>query len=136
MQKQKLILLMHLAFDEPLRFYAGNIYLKKRQNKWIPTVNFLLSDIATDKKIELTSFSRAIAIEINVPCDHAQQKMRIPRFLGGLIVPASKLPKDKKHAEYFSYFWSYLFRLKIIPARQVFYYLLIETSNNNSNKSN
>ena len=98
--------MLHLSIDSANAFYAGNIYLQSTLCARVPSATKLLRDLADGKNPENQASIRAMAsyvkpfmVEINATCDHAQNNIRIGRFLAGLIVPESDKKKIKK-AEY------------------------------------
>lgn len=90
---------LHLSICNQNGFRAGNIYLSTQFGESIPTALELLTDIADAKDNnmkDLESTSHCIVIEINAKCDHAQNGVRIARFVSGLITPTIECKKFKK----------------------------------------
>jgi len=105
--KAKLNTMLHLVFEGVNNFYAGNIYIRKSNwLGWIPSVSKLLDDLMVSSGVQkretkrrLVSVSKSIVIEVNAICDHAQNNVRIARFIAGLLVPVQER-NNIKQAEY------------------------------------
>ena len=98
--------MLHLSFDNLDRFTAG-VVLKfnpaQRIPDWVPTMTELLNDLVEKKKHKtdeserkLRTFCRQVLVEVTPACDHAQDHIRIARFIAGLLVPAGELGKMKR----------------------------------------
>lgn len=92
--------MLHLAFEKDGKYAAGNIYCFKAENKpsWVPSCHKLLADFLKKptQKQELSSKCHPILIEVSAICDHAQNNIRLARFLAGLLIPVSEQKKIKR----------------------------------------
>ncbi|MBA7596871.1 hypothetical protein ES703_03861 [subsurface metagenome] len=98
-QKAKINTMLHLAFEDSGRYSAGNIYKfeSKKEPGWVPSCDQLLENLLRNPETsdELLKVCCPVVIEVNAICDHAQKNIRIARFIGGLLVPASDMKKIK-----------------------------------------
>ena len=89
----KLNTMLHLNFDDLDRFFAGNVYktTAHRRPRGAPTVAALLDDLLdsqnADLRNQLTAQSISVLVEYTAACDHAQKKIRVARFVAGVLVP-------------------------------------------------
>jgi hypothetical protein len=104
--------MLHVASESLDRYAGGNIYFfaGKRLPRWIPKKDDIIGDlIATipnnhareeDNRASLVTNCVPILIEASAPCDHAQNNIRVGRFIMGLAVPSSEKNKLKGKAEF------------------------------------
>lgn len=106
-QKARVNTMLHLSFENLEKFCAGNIYMfsARKKPRTFPGVGQLLDDLRQrekdaqkeeDSKDEMAGVSKAVFIEVGATCDHAQDNVRIARFIAGLIVPAGNSKRIKK----------------------------------------
>ncbi|HBI02257.1 MAG TPA: hypothetical protein DHW49_00560 [Anaerolineae bacterium] len=103
--KAKLNSMLHLAMTNVNDFFAGNIYMRSKFGKLIPTANKILDDIVENNNKKqtisiLSPLSKVIAVEVNANCDHSQDKVRIARLLVGLVIPEDKINRIKRRASF------------------------------------
>ncbi|MGA2940138.1 MAG: hypothetical protein ABSF52_24010 [Syntrophobacteraceae bacterium] len=93
----------HLALRVSHLFGPGNLYLFANHEvpQWMSSTQSIFEDIAQpghEEALQRTSFM--ILVEIGPNCDHAQQNIRLARFIPGILLPEGNANKIKKNAEF------------------------------------
>ncbi len=96
--------MLHCSYDRLDQFYAGNIYHVVNGTSiaeltdWTKFADsFVGGKPGTDEwkanRDKLRRLAHCVAIETNATCDHANNKVKVPRLLGGLLVPREEIEK-------------------------------------------
>lgn len=125
-QKAKINTMLHLAFEDSGRYSAGNIYKfeSKKEPGWVPSCDQLLENLLhnPESRNELSEVCCPVVIEVNAICDHAQKNIRIARFIGGLLVPASDVGKIKSKGEFIWKFGPVLLEAPDLSGQYYFFF--------------
>lgn len=106
--------MLHLAQEDPRKIAAGNLYLFRygdTRPKGTPSWDNLFDDLLESNqgtpeiKADLRKDCLLAMTEVSPICDHAQDKVRIPRFIAGFLVPNKHLKKFKKPKSQLSFIW-------------------------------
>lgn len=85
--------MLHLSTKDLGQLFAGNMYRTgtSRGPRGAPTASAILDDMlkpsAPNVKAQVESGSVPVIVECTAACDHAQQKIRVARFVGGVLIP-------------------------------------------------
>jgi hypothetical protein len=102
--------MLHLATDHLRQFNPGNLYLfeaGKRVPSFIPGLGELLTgwipgsgETLTQNMASASQLARVCAVEISPACDHAQDKIGLPRLIAGVLLPWEKPVKIKSPGQF------------------------------------
>lgn len=108
--------MLHLSYDNLDRISPGCIYVYRYRDKrpvGVPTWSSLLDDLIQpsknkpDIKALLRNDCLLMIVEISPVCDHAQKKVRIPRFIPGFLIPTKHLKYFKRDSRGGSFMWDF-----------------------------
>ncbi len=100
--------MLHLAMTDLDRFFAGNVYRSGpgRGPSGAPGTSTLLNDLlqhpedATRREL-VSSQSVPVLVECTPACDHAQNNIRVARFIAGMLVPDNQeCNREMKKADF------------------------------------
>jgi hypothetical protein len=102
-RKAKVNTMLHLAADQLESFNPGNLYIfgKKKTADFMPTLKDALQDCLQGKEAQQKALMKPVrlcGLEVTPACDHAQNKMRVSRIIGGFIVPWEHKDTVKRNA--------------------------------------
>lgn len=90
---------LHISFKGVDQFRPGNIYKLADCAGLFPVSARSIFDglIQPDLKEKEDAFTKVtpILVEVNASCDYAQNKIKLSRFVAGLIIPVSEIKKYK-----------------------------------------
>jgi hypothetical protein len=101
--KAKINTMYHLAFGVSNQFCPGNLYLfpVNEAPQWMPSTQSVLEDMTQPGHVEAVKLNSFMTlVEVGPNCDHAQQNIRLARFIPGVLLPAENLNKIKKSADF------------------------------------
>jgi|SRR5579859_2623483 len=102
-RKAKVNTMLHLAADQLESFNPGNLYIfgKRKTADFMPTLKDALQDCLQGKEAQQKALMKPVrlcGLEVTPACDHAQNKMRVSRVIGGFIVPWEHKDTVKRNA--------------------------------------
>lgn len=130
-RRAKMNAMLHLSFDNVHSLSAGNVYRfpSGHKPKWVPSTSDLLDDLieplkqdekTEERKAEVLGSAVPVLVEVSPLCDHAQQNVRVPRFVAGVIVPDALLSKLKRSGGFIWQFGPVYLDRPVIPPGQYF----------------
>lgn len=91
---------LHISFENVDQFSPGNIYKLADHPKMVPVTPKSIFDdlIQPDLKDKDDVFNKVtpILLEVSAACDYAQAKIKLTRFIAGMIIPIEETNKFKK----------------------------------------
>jgi hypothetical protein len=117
-QRGRINTMLHVSVEPGTRPWAGKIYALPENGRWphLPTRADLLEEFLVANKVKekerwerdsdaVSKVCVPVLVEVSPICDHAQAKVHVLRFLGGLLVPSEnsrllKRPNDRKMGEF------------------------------------